>query len=214
MLSRICKAVGVVFYNVSLQNTCMRVGGAPSFTILAKRAFWNFSIAYIGPSVTPFSHLNPGYRIYEVDGDHENSTQVRKLILISNVEPACIRILLWHISDLVVVIACNPKSGLTPSQRNSERNSENKAVFLLDIEIVLFGLSCFSVQLIFEEYVENYHLHNVTYCKIDRWRPRFHSARPFLDGLLFTQLSLFPIHVPYPLWWLSKSTSCNVYPTR
>jgi len=34
------------------------------------------SIAYIGPSVTPYTHLNPGYRIYEVDGDHENSTQV------------------------------------------------------------------------------------------------------------------------------------------
>ena len=28
--------------------------------------------------MTPYTHLNPGYRIYEVDGDHENSTQVRK----------------------------------------------------------------------------------------------------------------------------------------
>ena len=40
--------------------------------------FFHFSIAYIGPSVTPYTHLNPGYRIYEVDGDHENSTQVRR----------------------------------------------------------------------------------------------------------------------------------------
>lgn len=36
----------------------------------------HFSIAYIGPSVTPFTNLNPGYRIYEVDGDYANSTQV------------------------------------------------------------------------------------------------------------------------------------------
>eukprot|EP00794_Sanderia_malayensis_P011730 gene11730-12950_t len=34
------------------------------------------SIAYIGPSVTPYTNLNPGYRIYEIDGDHPNSTAV------------------------------------------------------------------------------------------------------------------------------------------
>lgn len=33
------------------------------------------SIAYIGPSVTPYNDLNPGYRIYYVDGDHEQSTR-------------------------------------------------------------------------------------------------------------------------------------------
>ncbi|XP_065062750.1 sphingomyelin phosphodiesterase-like [Rhopilema esculentum] len=33
------------------------------------------NIAYIGPSVTPYTNLNPGYRIYEVDGDYANSTQ-------------------------------------------------------------------------------------------------------------------------------------------
>ncbi|KAJ1531727.1 hypothetical protein ONE63_000393 [Megalurothrips usitatus] len=32
-------------------------------------------IAYIGPSVTPYSDLNPGYRIYYVDGDHKDTTR-------------------------------------------------------------------------------------------------------------------------------------------
>lgn len=31
-------------------------------------------IAYLGPSVTTTSYLNPGYRVYIVDGDYENST--------------------------------------------------------------------------------------------------------------------------------------------
>lgn len=34
------------------------------------------SIAYIGPSVTPYYDLNPGYRIYYVDGDREHSTRL------------------------------------------------------------------------------------------------------------------------------------------
>ncbi|CAG9816256.1 unnamed protein product [Phaedon cochleariae] len=33
------------------------------------------SIAYVGPSVTPYYDLNPGYRIYYVDGDHDKSTR-------------------------------------------------------------------------------------------------------------------------------------------
>ncbi|XP_049780611.1 sphingomyelin phosphodiesterase isoform X2 [Schistocerca cancellata] len=33
------------------------------------------SIAYIGPSVTPYYNLNPGYRIYYVDGDHPKTTR-------------------------------------------------------------------------------------------------------------------------------------------
>uniref|UniRef100_A0A1B6CHV1 Saposin B-type domain-containing protein n=1 Tax=Clastoptera arizonana TaxID=38151 RepID=A0A1B6CHV1_9HEMI len=33
------------------------------------------SIAYIGPSVTPYFDLNPGYRIYYVDGDHDHTTR-------------------------------------------------------------------------------------------------------------------------------------------
>ncbi|KAK3926133.1 Sphingomyelin phosphodiesterase [Frankliniella fusca] len=33
------------------------------------------SIAYIGPSVTPYYDLNPGYRIYYVDGDHKDTTR-------------------------------------------------------------------------------------------------------------------------------------------
>jgi sphingomyelin phosphodiesterase len=34
------------------------------------------SIAYIGPSVTPYYDLNPGYRIYYVDADHPQTTRV------------------------------------------------------------------------------------------------------------------------------------------
>lgn len=34
------------------------------------------SVAYIGPSVTPYVNLNPGYRIYYIDGDHDHTTRV------------------------------------------------------------------------------------------------------------------------------------------
>ncbi|XP_049295450.1 sphingomyelin phosphodiesterase isoform X1 [Anopheles funestus] len=34
------------------------------------------SIAYIGPSVTPYNDLNPGYRIYYIDGDHDETTRL------------------------------------------------------------------------------------------------------------------------------------------
>lgn len=34
------------------------------------------NVAYIGPSVTPYYNLNPGYRIYYVDGDHDVSTRL------------------------------------------------------------------------------------------------------------------------------------------
>lgn len=36
------------------------------------------NVAFIGPSVTPYADLNPGYRIYYVDGDHDKSTRVSK----------------------------------------------------------------------------------------------------------------------------------------
>lgn len=32
-------------------------------------------VSYISPSVTPWSSLNPGYRIYYVDGDHDTTTR-------------------------------------------------------------------------------------------------------------------------------------------
>ena len=35
------------------------------------------NIAFVGPSVSPYYDLNPGYRIYYVDGDHDKSTRVR-----------------------------------------------------------------------------------------------------------------------------------------
>ncbi|XP_031627934.1 sphingomyelin phosphodiesterase isoform X2 [Contarinia nasturtii] len=34
------------------------------------------NVAYIGPSVTPYDNLNPGYRIYYVDGDHDATTRL------------------------------------------------------------------------------------------------------------------------------------------
>ncbi|XP_051164735.1 sphingomyelin phosphodiesterase isoform X1 [Leptopilina boulardi] len=34
------------------------------------------SIAYVGPSVSPYYDLNPGYRIYYVDGDHPQTTRM------------------------------------------------------------------------------------------------------------------------------------------
>ncbi|KAK6631215.1 hypothetical protein RUM43_014312 [Polyplax serrata] len=34
------------------------------------------SVAYIGPSVTPYVNLNPGYRIYYIDGDHDHTTRL------------------------------------------------------------------------------------------------------------------------------------------
>ncbi|XP_026472938.1 sphingomyelin phosphodiesterase-like [Ctenocephalides felis] len=33
------------------------------------------SVAYVGPSVSPYYDLNPGYRIYYVDGDHDDTTR-------------------------------------------------------------------------------------------------------------------------------------------
>lgn len=39
------------------------------------------SIAYVGPSVSPYYDLNPGYRIYYVDGDHPKTTRVSKMTL-------------------------------------------------------------------------------------------------------------------------------------
>lgn len=33
------------------------------------------SIAYVGPSVSPYYDLNPGYRLYYIDGDHSHSTR-------------------------------------------------------------------------------------------------------------------------------------------
>lgn len=39
------------------------------------------SIAYVGPSVSPYYDLNLGYRIYYVDGDHETTTRVSVLTM-------------------------------------------------------------------------------------------------------------------------------------
>lgn len=38
------------------------------------------SIAYVGPSISPYYDLNPGYRIYYIDGDHPKTTRVNKMI--------------------------------------------------------------------------------------------------------------------------------------
>lgn len=34
------------------------------------------NVAFIGPSVTTFDFLNPGYKVYIIDGQRENSTFV------------------------------------------------------------------------------------------------------------------------------------------
>ena len=33
------------------------------------------SVAFLGPSVTPYSDMNPGYRVYHIDGTRPNSTR-------------------------------------------------------------------------------------------------------------------------------------------
>ena len=33
-----------------------------------------YSVIYIGPSVTPYQHNNPAYRIYEMDGLHNDTS--------------------------------------------------------------------------------------------------------------------------------------------
>lgn len=35
------------------------------------------NVAFIGPSLTPFTELNPGYRVYTIDGSRPGSTWVR-----------------------------------------------------------------------------------------------------------------------------------------
>ncbi|XP_078571362.1 sphingomyelin phosphodiesterase-like isoform X2 [Branchiostoma floridae x Branchiostoma japonicum] len=34
------------------------------------------NVAYIGPSVTPYMYLNPGYRVYEIDGNYPKSSML------------------------------------------------------------------------------------------------------------------------------------------
>jgi len=34
------------------------------------------SVAYLAPSVTTYSYLNPAYRVYSVDGFHKDTTHV------------------------------------------------------------------------------------------------------------------------------------------
>lgn len=41
------------------------------------------NIAYIGPSVTSYYKLNPGYRIYTIEGDYANSRRVRHFLFCS-----------------------------------------------------------------------------------------------------------------------------------
>lgn len=33
------------------------------------------NIAYLGPAITSYSNLNPSYRIYYIDGDHDETTR-------------------------------------------------------------------------------------------------------------------------------------------
>ena len=49
-----------------------KTGRARSHDRLMKSYFG--SVAYLGPSVTTYTHRNPAYRIYEMDGVHNNTT--------------------------------------------------------------------------------------------------------------------------------------------
>lgn len=40
------------------------------------------NVAFIGPSLTPFTELNPGYRVYTIDGRRPGSTWVRSLLFL------------------------------------------------------------------------------------------------------------------------------------
>lgn len=52
---------------------------------------WGFfySIAFIGPSVTTYQGYNPGYRIYDIDGDYANSSRVFRVFSLINVIKMC-----------------------------------------------------------------------------------------------------------------------------
>lgn len=39
-----------------------------------------FGIGYLGPSATTFTYMNPGYRVYYVDGDYEGTTRVSRKV--------------------------------------------------------------------------------------------------------------------------------------
>lgn len=39
------------------------------------------SVGYVGPSLTTFAYGNPGYRIYTIDGDHNETFYVSFIIL-------------------------------------------------------------------------------------------------------------------------------------
>lgn len=34
------------------------------------------NVGYVAPSITPWENVNPGYRIYYVEGDHPKTTRV------------------------------------------------------------------------------------------------------------------------------------------
>lgn len=43
------------------------------------------NVAFIGPSLTPFTELNPGYRVYTIDGSRPGSTWVRFWLLFAKI---------------------------------------------------------------------------------------------------------------------------------
>ena len=54
------------------------------------------SVAYIGPSVTPFTSLNPGYRVYVVDGNYSASSWVSLILQLSHSTAHVPNLLHWH----------------------------------------------------------------------------------------------------------------------
>jgi sphingomyelin phosphodiesterase len=68
-----------VFYDVEENSKRVKWrrrlrGGKKSFKFTGRPV----GVAYLGPSVTTYENHNPAYRIYYVDGDHDNTTRVEK----------------------------------------------------------------------------------------------------------------------------------------
>lgn len=69
-----------VFYDVQ-ENSNIKTKGGKLKQQRNNKDLFTFTgrptgVAYLGPSVTTYDHYNPAYRIYYVDGDHENTTRV------------------------------------------------------------------------------------------------------------------------------------------
>jgi hypothetical protein len=61
-----------MFY-VEIDRNVQYHGLLDFFLSVSHKLFLNYFMAYMGPSLTTSSYLNPGYRIYSIDGDYLDS---------------------------------------------------------------------------------------------------------------------------------------------